>query len=64
MPLLLAAGNVLRQAFGRLEAFWTTTCASEGTFAWQAAQSFAMALMKTMQVCGLWWVRGLLGSAA
>lgn len=47
--LLADNGNVLRQAFGRLEAFWTTTCASEGTFAWQAAQSFAMALMKTMQ---------------
>jgi hypothetical protein len=43
------AGNVLRQARGKLEAFWTATCAAEGTFAWQAAQSFAMALMKTMQ---------------
>jgi hypothetical protein len=41
---------VLRQARERLQAFWTATCASEGTFAWQAAQSFAMALMKTMQV--------------
>ncbi|KAI7841131.1 hypothetical protein COHA_005101 [Chlorella ohadii] len=48
---LLAAdnGNVLRQARGRLEAFWTATCAAEGSFAWQAAQSFAVALMKTMQ---------------
>lgn len=42
-------GNVLRQARNRLEAFWTATCTSDGTFAWQAAQSFAMALMKTMQ---------------
>lgn len=44
------AGNVLRQARRKLEAFWTATCTSEGTFAWQAAQSFAVALMKTMQV--------------
>jgi hypothetical protein len=44
------SGNVLRQARGRLEAFWTATCAAEGSFAWQAAQSFAVALMKTMQV--------------
>lgn len=44
------AGNVLRQARGRLEAFWDATCAADGSFAWQAAQSFAMALMKTMQV--------------
>ncbi|KAL4854482.1 UV radiation resistance associated protein [Chlorella vulgaris] len=42
-------GNVLRQAGARLDAFWAATCASDGTFAWQAAQSFAMALMKTMQ---------------
>lgn len=46
-------GNVLRQACGKLEAFWQATCSAEGSFAWQAAQSFAMALMKTMQVCGL-----------
>lgn len=46
----LPAGNVLRQARGRLEAFWTATCTAEGSFAWQAAQSFSVALMKTMQV--------------
>lgn len=50
MPLWICAGNVLRQARGRLEAFWTATCAAEGSFAWQAAQSFSVALMKTMQV--------------
>lgn len=48
--LPLPAGNVLRQARGRLEAFWTATCTAEGSFAWQAAQSFSVALMKTMQV--------------
>ena len=49
-PPPLPAGNVLRQARGRLEAFWTATCTAEGSFAWQAAQSFSVALMKTMQV--------------
>ena len=40
---------MLRQAISRLESYWTATCTSTGTFAWQAAQSFAMALMGAMQ---------------
>lgn len=43
------SGNVLHQAAARLHAYWEATCTSSGTFAWQAAQSFAMALMGAMQ---------------
>lgn len=42
-------GNVLRQVVTRLQAYWNATCTADGTFAWQAAQSFGMALMGAMQ---------------
>jgi len=42
-------GSVLRQVAARLEAYWAATCGEAGTFAWQAAQSFATAILGAMQ---------------
>uniref|UniRef100_A0A1D2AEX3 FCP1 homology domain-containing protein n=1 Tax=Auxenochlorella protothecoides TaxID=3075 RepID=A0A1D2AEX3_AUXPR len=43
------SGSVLRQATACLDAFWQATCTEEGAFAWQAAQSFASALLATVR---------------
>lgn len=42
-------GSVLRQVSARLDAYWSATCGEAGTFAWQAAQSFATAILGAMQ---------------
>ena len=42
-------GSVLGQVCARLEAYWAATCTEAGTFAWQAAQSFATAILGAMQ---------------
>ena len=42
-------GNVLHQVSARLLTFWEATAGPAGTGAWQAAQSFALALMGAMQ---------------
>jgi len=43
------SGSVLQAVRSALEAFWESACGSEGTFAWQAAQSFAGALLGATQ---------------
>jgi len=42
-------GSVLAQVSSRLETFYNATCGEAGTFAWQAAQSFATAILGAMQ---------------
>lgn len=42
-------GSVLGQVCTRLDAYWAATCTEAGTFAWQAAQSFATAILGAMQ---------------
>ncbi len=42
-------GSVMRQVAARLDAYWAATCGEAGTFAWQAAQSFATAILGAMQ---------------
>lgn len=42
-------GSVLRQVAVRLDTYWSATCGEAGTFAWQAAQSFATAILGAMQ---------------
>ncbi|KDD75875.1 hypothetical protein H632_c460p2, partial [Helicosporidium sp. ATCC 50920] len=42
------SGSVLRQVAARLDRFWGVTCSEEGAGAWQAAQSFAAALLATV----------------
>lgn len=43
------SGSVLQAVRSALEAFWESACGTEGTFAWQAAQSFAGALLGATQ---------------
>ena len=43
------SGSVLWQATRCLDAFWQATCTDDGAFAWQAAQSFAAALLNTVR---------------
>ena len=43
------AGAVLSQVCTRLESYWAATCGEAGSFAWQAAQSFATAILSAMQ---------------
>jgi hypothetical protein len=42
-------GSVLRQVAARLDRYWEATASEEGSFAWQAAQSFATAILGAMQ---------------
>ncbi len=42
-------GSVLAQVASRLETYYSATCGEAGTFAWQAAQSFATAILGAMQ---------------
>jgi hypothetical protein len=42
-------GSVLAQVTSRLETYYDATCGEAGTFAWQAAQSFATAILGAMQ---------------
>lgn len=42
-------GSVLAQVISRLETYYNATCGEAGTFAWQAAQSFATAILGAMQ---------------
>lgn len=43
------SGTVLVAVCSALDGFWTSACGSEGTFAWQAAQSFATAILGASQ---------------
>ena len=42
-------GSVFNQVIARLETYWSATCGEAGSFAWQAAQSFATAILGAMQ---------------